>query len=93
MHGLFLQVAIQTCADSLFDHKSCIYGQTGRSWERQAVRDTIQEALSVSIAKQGNVGVASPPNKYPAFASAGKNTIMQSRIHLLDAAQNIQSAI
>ena len=36
------------------------------------MRETIQEALSENIGRQGNVGVASPPNKYPPFASAGE---------------------
>lgn len=37
------------------------------------MRDTIQEALSENI---GNIGVASPPNKYPPFASAGKSMLL-----------------
>ena len=51
-----------------------MYWQASRAWDREAVRETIQEALSENIGRQGNVGVASPPNKYPPFASAGKQT-------------------
>ena len=54
-------------------HPSPLILQTGREWDQQNVRDTIQQALSRNIAQQADVGVELPPNHHSQFAFPGNN--------------------